>query len=812
MVSTTSERSGAAEEPGTSAARESIFSERDFNAAILNAAANLLVVVDANGTVLRFNRACEELSGYPHEMVEGRTFWEVLGWGDPVVAERLKARFEGRGTTPLPPSWEETWVVRDGSSRLISWSLSMLTTPSARPQYFIASGVDITHRREQEEELRESEERFRSLFQHSIDAVLLSSPDGTVYAANPEACRIFGCSEEEICRQGRGGLVDPSSPTLSALLEERQRTGRARGELILRRADGTTFPGEVSSSIFLDRHGQQRTSMVIRDATERKLAEEALKESEERFRRAFDDAATGMALVGMDGQWLKVNRALCEILGYTEEELLATDFQSLTHPDDLEQDLAYVRQMLDMEIQTYQMEKRYIHRQGHIVWALLSASIVHDSVGRALYFLSQVQDISARKRAEEAQRLLVDAGTVLVSSIDYTQTLQNVARLVVRSLADYCIIYLLEEDGLIHRTAGAHAGLEQARLVEEVLRYSPSAGVNNVVRKVISTGEPVLMVEIPQAVMEETAYDEAQLHAMQALNIRSGIVVPLEAPDRVIGAMGLLLSGSERRYSGADLSLARDVARRAALALDNARLFRQAGDAVAGRDALLSVVSHDMTNYLMAISAFTNLLPNLVPRNRSPESEQLIEGLAHIRGAAQQMDRLVRDLLDFAKVQAGRPINLERRLVDLVALTREVVAQQHTSAKHKIVVNAEEPEITGSWDGDQLSRVLVNLLSNAVKYSPRGGEVLVSLSREEDEAGKWAVVSVRDQGVGIPKQDLPNLFTRFGRAGNVLDIKGAGLGLFSVHELVKLHGGTVSVESEEEVGSVFTVRLPLHGR
>jgi PAS domain S-box-containing protein len=239
-----------------------------------------------------------------------------------------------------------------------------------------------------------------------------------------------------------------------------------------------------------------------------------------------------------------VNRALCEILGYTEEELLATDFQSLTHPDDLEQDLAYVKQMLDMEIQTYQMEKRYIHRQGHTVWALLSASIVHDSAGRALYFLSQVQDITARKRAEQAQRLLVDAGTVLVSSIDYTQTLQNVARLVVRSLADYCIIYLLEEDGLIHRTAGAHAGPEQERLVEDVLRYSPSVGVNNVVRKVISTGEPVLMIEIPRAVMEETAYDEAQLHAMQALNIRSGIVVPLEVPDGVIGAMGLLLSGS----------------------------------------------------------------------------------------------------------------------------------------------------------------------------------------------------------------------------------------------------------------------------
>jgi signal transduction histidine kinase len=299
---------------------------------------------------------------------------------------------------------------------------------------------------------------------------------------------------------------------------------------------------------------------------------------------------------------------------------------------------------------------------------------------------------------------------------------------------------------------------------------------------------------------------------MRELDAQSCMVVPLEATDRVIGAMVLALSGPKRRYSGADLSLARDVARRAALALDNARLFQQAKDAIAGRDALLSVVSHDMTNYLTAISAFTNMLPDLVPGDRSPKSLQLLEGLAHIREAALQMDRLVRDLLDFAKVQAGQPITLDRKPVDLVALAREVVAQQHATSKHRIVVTTQETDLTGSWDGDKLARVLVNLLSNAVKYSPRGGDVVVSIERQHDEAGTWAVLSVRDQGVGIPREDLPNLFTRFARARNVLDIKGAGLGLFSVHAIVTLHGGTVSVESEEGVGSLFTVRLPLNGK
>ena len=671
------------------ASEERYRNERDFNAAIFDAAGILLVVVDGNGTVLRFNRACEELSGYSRNEVEGRGFWEVLGWGDAQIAARLKWAFERREEGLLPPSWEDYWVMRNGSRRLISWSLSRLSEDSTGPEYFIASGIDVTHSREQEEALRESEERFR---------------------------------------------------------------------------------------------------------------------------RAFDDASTGMALVGIDGQWVKVNRAVCEIMGYTEQELLATNFQSLTHTDDLEADLAKMEQLVAGDIQTYQMEKRYIHKQGRTVWALLSVSLVHDGSGRAQYFLSQVQDITARKRAEEAQRLLVDAGTMLASSIDYSGTLDNVARLVVRSLADFCVMYLLEEDGQIHRTAGAHSQSEAKVLEEDFLRYSPSPGVNSLVAKVINTGEPLLMVDIPRDVLEQNAYDDTQFEMMLKLDTRSCIIVPLEAPDRVIGAMVLALSGPERRYSGADLSLARDVARRAALALDNARLFQQARDAIAGRDALLSVVSHDMTNYLMAISAFTNMLPDLVPGDRSPESQQLLEGLAHIREAALQMDRLVRDLLDFAKVQAGQPITLDRKPVDLVALTREVVAQQHATSKHRIVVTTQESDLTGSWDADKLARVLVNLLSNAVKYSPRGGDVVVSIERQQDGEGKWAVLSVRDQGVGIPREDLPNLFTRFARARNVLDIKGAGLGLFSVHAIVTLHGGTVSVESEEGVGSVFAVRLPLNGK
>src|SRR5207253_1112924 len=143
---------------------------------------------------------------------------------------------------------------------------------------------------------------------------------------------------------------------------------------------------------------------VSLDITDRKRAEEALRESQERFRSAFGSAAIGMALVAPDGRWLQVNRSLCEIVGYSEEELLATTFQAITHPDDLEADLGYVRQMLDGEIQTYQMEKRYFHKHGQVIWILSSVSLVRDAQDNPLYFISQIQDITARKQADEALR------------------------------------------------------------------------------------------------------------------------------------------------------------------------------------------------------------------------------------------------------------------------------------------------------------------------------------------------------------------------------------------------------------------------
>lgn len=245
---------------------------------------------------------------------------------------------------------------------------------------------------------------YEAVVDHCMDAIFLTLPEGPILFANRAACELFQMTKEELIQGGRNTIIDNDDPKLGPALAQRQRTGRYVGELRFRKADGTVFPALVSSALFEGPDGRTRSSIIIRDLTEQRRMEEALRESEERFFRAFTNAPIGMALVSPRGEWLKVNRSLCDLLGYSEGELLDRTFQDITHPEDLEPDTTMVARMLSGEISTYQMEKRYLHKQGYAIWTLLDVSLVRDEEDGPAYFISQIVDISAGKRLEEALR------------------------------------------------------------------------------------------------------------------------------------------------------------------------------------------------------------------------------------------------------------------------------------------------------------------------------------------------------------------------------------------------------------------------
>jgi PAS domain S-box-containing protein len=259
---------------------------------------------------------------------------------------------------------------------------------------------EVAERQRAELEIRRSEEQFRALFENSIDAVLLATPDGNIIAANPEACRIFGMSEEEICRLGRTGLIDPADSRLPVLLQERERTGRFKGELNFKRKDGSIFPGEVSSAFYKDKSGAMKASVIIRDITERKRAEAELIKSEERFRTLFESAPIGISINNSEGKFLQVNRAFAEMMGFGEDELRAVTFKEITFPEDLAESKKVFGELVQGQREQFRLEKRYRKKNGEVIWATTVCSAVRDSEGRFMYTFAMVSDISERKRAE----------------------------------------------------------------------------------------------------------------------------------------------------------------------------------------------------------------------------------------------------------------------------------------------------------------------------------------------------------------------------------------------------------------------------
>src|SRR5215211_2787021 len=304
--------------------------------------------------------------------------------------------------------------------------------------------------RQLDDELRKSEARYRTILDTAFEAIVTITPDGIVRWFNRGAERIFGYRAEEVIGQPVTLLMPERYRELCvAGLHRYLQTGEARvvggtTELVGLRKDGSEFPIELSLGETYE-DSERLFTGVIRDVTQRKRAESALRESEQRFRGSFERAATGMALVGTDGRFLRVNRSLCEILGYPERELLGKTFQEITHPDDLEVDLGHLKRVLAGEIRTYQMEKRYLHKDGHVVWALLSVSVVHDEEDEPLYFVSQIQDVSERKNVE---RVIIES--------------EQRFRSLVQNSSD--IITILEADGTVRYVSPA---------VERVTGYKP---------------------------------------------------------------------------------------------------------------------------------------------------------------------------------------------------------------------------------------------------------------------------------------------------------------------------------------------------
>ncbi|HEU0302866.1 MAG TPA: PAS domain S-box protein, partial [Longimicrobium sp.] len=642
------------------------------------------------------------------------------------------------------------------------------------------------------------EASFRALFEQSLDAVFLTAPDGGVLAANPAACRMFGYAEAELRALGRAAVVDPDDPRLAAALEERRRTGRFQGELTFVRKDGSRIPVEVSTQVFRDGSGAERTSLFVRDVTERKRAEEALAASERKYRGLVQGLHDGVFLCDAQNRVLEATERMHEMLGQPPGALLGTRVADMVEAEDLaatplrREELARGGMLLSTR-----MVRR---RDGSVFPAEVASVLLGDGRVECV-----VRDITERRRAERERELLVSAGEVFASSLEPHEMLRRIARLAVPAHADWCIIDVLSEDGTLEAAESAAADPRKHELLRALLERYPhsDSAERHPVGRVLQSGEPVLVPATDPAALRPVAADAEHQRLIDQLDPRSFLVVPLVARGRILGAVTLAASESGRVFGARDVEIAADLARRTALEVEKGRLVERLRHAVQTRDQVLAYVAHDLRSPLGGIG----LLAEMLIRVPGTEEERR-RSLDAILQAARQIDRLIQDLLDASRLQAGR-LRLHPAAEAVGPVVREsVLVLGPAAAQAGVELRLDVPERVPSVlaDRDRLLQVLSNLLGNAIKFTPPGGTITLGVRPAEGAM----VFSVADTGRGIEAADLPRLFDRFWQAERTRE-GGAGLGLAIAKGLVEAHGGRIWAGSRPGRGSTFWFTLPLAG-
>lgn len=420
------------------------------------------------------------------------------------------------------------------------------------------------------------------------------------------------------------------------------------------------------------------------------------------------------------------------------------------------------------------------------------------------------QEKEARAAAEEARRcseFLSSASRVLAGSLDYDATLTTVARLGLPFLGEWCAVDLAGEELRAARVATAHAEPAKAQRASRLEECVPDLEAPGGIAEVIRTRRPLVLIPPSgeEGVPALCGHGGAHLDTVRELGLRSGLSVPLVARGRTMGAL-TFASVCPDRYRDEDVRLAEDLAWRAALALDNARLYRESQEAIQARDEFLSIASHELRTPITALRLGIQRLYRLGRGGAEPSWKTVVPSLEGLERQGRRLTLLIDSLLDVSRLQSHQ-IQLDREEVDLPEVVRDVVAQfggvlarTHTP----LSLRAETP-VVGQWDRLRLEQVVTNLLDNAIKYGA-SAPLTVTVALENG----WAVLTLSDRGIGISSERLPFIFGRFERAVSSRHYGGLGLGLYIVRQIVELHGGSIQVESSPGQGSTFTLRLPPH--
>ena len=511
------------------------------------------------------------------------------------------------------------------------------------------------------------------------------------------------------------------------------------------------------------------------------------------------------------------------LTGYESNEVIGQPY-TLFGARDGEADVARVLQSAH-DTGSFRQERWWRRRDGTLVWveeliSPLNGSgymvITHDLTERVelderRHSINK-DDEGDRERAlrrelqaaERRASFLAEASSILVAtSLDFDSTVKALARLAVSRLADWCVIHAMGDKGDLRRAEVAHRNPELEPALEKAVDISLGAVWRKTVRSVMQTGQ----AQILDGIELRSWFDRSEDELLAQVGRASAIVTPLLGRGVVLGTVTFVTTDSERGYEEDDLALAEELGRRAAIALDNARLYREAQEANRAKADFLAVISHELRTPLNAIMGYSDLLDAGINGGLSDRQHRHLD---RIRASARHLLQLIEEILSYARMEAGgEEVHLDD--ADAREIAREAAAVIEPMAQEKnleLVVSADGPPLMLQTDAGKVRQVLVNLLSNAVKFT-ESGRVEMRVSLQEDQV----VFDVVDTGVGIPKRDLGRIFDPFWQAErpNTRRVGGTGLGLSVSRRYVRLLGGTLQLSSEVGRGTQARVTLPPRG-
>ena len=818
-------------------AADSLFQSANLLETIFNSMHTLVAYMDAEFNFLRVNQNYAASDNQTPEYFTGKNhfvlfpnaenqaiFEEVVRSGNPYTAYAKPfeyAEHPERGVS----YWDWTVSpVKDGQGRVVNIVLSL---------------VNVTEHKQMEKALRESEEWHRTVLQTAMDGFWMADLKGCLLEVNETYCRMSGYSKAELLSMSISDVeVRETAGDVAAHIQRIIEQGEDRFESRHRRKDGSSFDVGVNAQYRASDDGQ--LIVFVRDITVRKQADEELRESEARFHGYFELPLAGRAITSPSKGWLDVNDALCKMLGYTREELTRMTWEEITHPDDLAANLELFNRAVAGELEGYNLEKRYVHKDGHAVHVSLAVHCLRNPDGTLDCIVSQVIDTTERRQAEETSRRMMErlsivyrAGQEISASLDTEQAFQAVYRAVgeVMPCEDFLISLYDEPRNIMWGDFIIENGM---RVPSNPYQASRERGLGGYI---VYTGKPVLL-NSPQQISES----EINFIPYGSGPVTSSVLaVPMQLKGKNIGMVSAQ-SYHSNAYTTEDQELLEMLAGHAAAAIDNASLFKQAQQEIAERmhaeevvrqlnftlekrieertrqlrDAqeqlvrheklsvlgqMASSIGHELRNPLSLINSAIYYLKLVQP----DADEKIKQYLGIIEQEVHTSEKIITDLLDFARIKS-----VDREVVSASDLIRQALMRFPAPPEVDVTIECPKDLPRVYADPRQMIQVLGNLTLNAcqsmlapgLNKSARVRHLSLYSSLQDD----MIKIIVKDSGEGIPAENMKKIFEPL----FTTKPKGVGLGLPVSQKLVEANGGRIEVQSEPGTGSTFSVYLPIY--